>query len=261
MIVYFDECYDGNHDFLILGALFNPNPKTIHKKLVKSKRDQGYVDSTGNVREIKYAECYTFDRLKIAKMGIDCFISSTSWFRAIVIDQRDKNSYDLDYFGKPGEPKIIKEARAYKKFAELLLKSNVSNISNAVLLTDRLTRCKGDIFPELIGSNVTIYFDRNYDGIQDGSLIIEVGQGLDEFNSTLKTVDDLDIDNNAVDAAFIKLLDYLNFIEMPFNSGLSGSETNPIDIELSEDMTIETLFISGIPYMWGPVDIGIEVWV
>ena len=71
----------------------------------------------------------------------------------------------------------------------------------------------------------------------------------------------MDIDNNAVDYAFLRLLDYLNFITIPSNSGRPGSINNPIDIEISEDMTVDTLSIGGIPYMWGPVDIGIEVWV
>lgn len=44
----------------------------------------------------------------------------------------------------------MKKAKAYKKFAELLLDANTSAIRNAVLLTDRLTRCRGDLFVPLM---------------------------------------------------------------------------------------------------------------
>jgi hypothetical protein len=142
------------------------------------------------------------------------------------------------------------------------ISSNCS-LSNRVIYTARFRASTfySDIFPQAWGSNVTVYFDRNYDGAQDGSVNIEIGKDLPSFNSTLKTVDALDIDRNAVDDAFLRLLDSMNFVTVPGNTGRSGSINNPIDIELSEDMTIETLFIGGIPYMWGPVNIGIEVWV
>lgn len=101
----------------------------------------------GKVLEIKYSNCSTRLRQELCCKAIDIFIKSTSYFRAIVIDQSVMN---LDYFGKKSEPDKIKMARAYKKFAELLLSHNTENIYNGVLLTDELTRCDGDKFMEIM---------------------------------------------------------------------------------------------------------------
>ena len=111
------------------------------------------------------------------------------------------------------------------------------------------------IFPKISGSNVTVYYDKNYDGISDGSVIVAVGRYIN-FSSTAKTVDELDPDN-AIDDVFMRLLDALNFVR---GSGRSGSATNPIDVELSDELAIETTSLSGIPYMWGPVEMSISVW-
>ncbi len=151
MLTNFDECYDNAHNYLILGALFNPRHKIIHRAFVKAKRDAGYVNPDGTVREIKYALCSDSKRYKIAKLAVDCFINSDSFFRAVVVDQRPEAGFNLNYFGRRNERKAIKEARAYKKFCELLLKANIQDIQpNGLLYTDKLTRCRGDLFCQLI---------------------------------------------------------------------------------------------------------------
>jgi len=151
MLTTFDECYDNDHSYLILGALFNPRHKAIHKEFVKAKRDVGYVGIDGKVREIKYAMCTNRKRYEIAKLAVDCLKNSHSFFRAIVVDQRPESGFALTYFGKSSERKALKEARAYKKFTELLLKSNLADIQpNGLLYTDKLTRCRGDAFCQLI---------------------------------------------------------------------------------------------------------------
>jgi len=150
MLTYFDECYDGAHSYLILGALFNPSIKTIHKDFLHAKQDERYFKHDGSVREIKYNYCVNRKRLRVAKRAVDCFQNSQSFFRAIVVDQSPQSGFNIDFFGNTYEPKAIKDARAYKKFTELLLKSNISTITNGVLLTDNLTRCKGDAFLALI---------------------------------------------------------------------------------------------------------------
>ncbi len=148
-ICYFDECYDGNHSYLILGALFNPEPKKIHHDFLQAKRNKRYIKRDGTTKEIKYSTCNNSKRYKVAQRAVDCFKDSQSFFRAIVIDQRPESGFNLDFFGRPDEPKKIKDARAYKKFTELLLKSNITT-TNGVLLTDKLSRCKGDAFLPLI---------------------------------------------------------------------------------------------------------------
>lgn len=149
VLTFFDECYDDNHSYLILGALFNPKPKKIHRDFLQAKWNERYIKRDGTAREIKYSMCVDTKRYKVAQKAVDCFKDSQSFFRAIVIDQRPQSGFNLDFFGQPNEPKKLKDARAYKKFTELLLKSNITT-TNGVLLTDRITRCKGDAFLPLI---------------------------------------------------------------------------------------------------------------
>lgn len=147
MLIYFDESYDGEHRYLILGALFNPHSKFLHRELLDIKRKYNYLDSNGKGLEIKYNNCISKTREELNCEAINIFMESTSYFRAIVIDQ---TIMDLERFGKKSEPEKIKMARAYKKFAELLLAHNTENIYNGVLLTDELTRCSGDKFIEIM---------------------------------------------------------------------------------------------------------------
>lgn len=147
MLIYFDESYDNEHRYLILGALFNPHPKFLHRELLEMKKKYGFIGRDGKVLEIKYNNCKSQKREKMNCEAIDIFMKSTSYFRAIVIDQ---NVMDLDRFGKKSEDKKIKTARAYKKFAELLLSHNTEDVYNGVLLTDELTRCNGDKFIEIM---------------------------------------------------------------------------------------------------------------
>lgn len=153
MLIYFDESYDNEHRYLILGALFNPHPKFLHREWMKLKRESGYIGNDGHVLEIKYNNCINLKRQRICCGAVDIFMKSTSYFRAIVIDQ---DKLDLSYFGKKSERNSIKMARAYKKFAELLLAHNTENIYNGVLLTDELTRCSGDKFIEIMKQDFCI---------------------------------------------------------------------------------------------------------
>ncbi len=149
MLTYFDECYDGNHSYLILGALYNPRPKQIHRDFLKRKREEKYFKTDGTVQEIKYSYCVDSKRFCVARLAVDCFKESSSFFRAIVIDQRPQSGFNLDFFGRPDEPRYIKDARAYKKFTELLLKSNIT-ITNGVLLTDRMSRPKTRLLATIV---------------------------------------------------------------------------------------------------------------
>jgi hypothetical protein len=153
MILYFDESYDQEHEYLLLGVLFNPHPAFLHHAVSAVKKDNGYVYRAGTLagktKEIKYSGCSNAYLQKMACQMIDQFVRSTSWFRCVVVDQRP-GSFDLDYFGHKAESENIKKARAYKKFAEMLLDHNCKFITNATLLTDRLTRCRGDLFLELL---------------------------------------------------------------------------------------------------------------
>jgi len=85
MLIYFDESYDNEHEYLLLSALFNPHPKFLHRKFTEVKKQFKYLSKDGKLREIKYNYVTNKTKLKIAKTAIDIFFESTSWFRCIVI--------------------------------------------------------------------------------------------------------------------------------------------------------------------------------
>lgn len=146
MLIYFDETYDvPNTKYFILGALLNPHPKFLHGKLVAIKKKNKFIKPDGSLVEIKYNYCKTKRHYDVCTQAIDAFLESTSWFRCIVIKQ---NKFDINRFGKAYEPEKIKRARAYKRFAELLILHNTENVQGGVLLTDKLTHCKKDLFIE-----------------------------------------------------------------------------------------------------------------
>ena len=149
-IVYFDESYDNERRFLVLAAVINPRPKRIHQSFLAAKKRLGYVDANGAAKEIKYSYCSTNYLFKVAAGGIDSFAESDSWFRAIVVDQSPESGFDLRHFGRSNESTDLKQARAYKKFTELLLRDSCPGITGATLLVDRMTRTSGDAFLTLI---------------------------------------------------------------------------------------------------------------
>ena len=155
MIIYFDECYDNEHEFLILAALFNPHPAFLHRRLKEIKASECFFKEDGQSRELKYSRIKNAKSLRVAQKAIDAFMHSTSWFRCVVIRQ---SLIDLRFFGKPQETDAMKNARLYKKFAELLIAHNTDNVLGAVLLIDQLTRCKGDEFIEVMKQEFCIPF-------------------------------------------------------------------------------------------------------
>lgn len=141
MIVYFDESYDNDRHYLLYGALFVPPSSTLHRQLERIRRETGYDG------EIKYTKCKYPRTLSVYKQVVDAFMEDSAYFRCVVVDQ-----YHFDYsrFGNPNESESLKQARAYKKFAEMLLNPNVRGLVDATLLADKLTRCRGDEFLERI---------------------------------------------------------------------------------------------------------------
>ena len=145
MIIYLDESYDNNKKYFILGALFNSHHKFLLREIKNIKTAKNFFNNDGTFKEIKYNNCFCKENFDVARMMIDSFLKNTSYFRAIVIETA---RLDLKEFGKYNEQDKIKWARAYKKFAEMLIRYNSSKIFNGVLLTDGLTRCDGDLFIE-----------------------------------------------------------------------------------------------------------------
>lgn len=141
MIVYFDESYDTERHYLLYGALFVPPSSSLHQRCLQVRRETSYRP------ELKYTDCRNERSLKAARRFIDAFVEDSAYFRCVVVDQ---HGFDYRRFARPDEPKALGFARAYKKFAEMLLAPNLRGVSNAVFLADDLKRCNGDEFIERI---------------------------------------------------------------------------------------------------------------
>ena len=118
-----------------------------------------------------------------------------------------------------------------------------------------------DVFPEGIGRNVTVYYDNNHDGVWDGFSYVAVGSNLPEFDPNPVNASDLSPGTNAVDNAFIQLLNQLNLVTTYGNLNVSGTIGNPIDIILTADLNVQVDLLSLVPYVWGPSDMSISFWV
>lgn len=141
MIVYFDESYDNARHFLLYGALFVPPTSTLHQRFLRVRREMVYRP------EVKYHKCRNPRALRVYKKVVDVFIEDSSYFRCVVVDQ---HRFDYTRFARADESLAIAQARAYKKFAEMLLHPNLDGVTNAVFLADDLKRCDGDEFLERI---------------------------------------------------------------------------------------------------------------
>ena len=143
---------------------------------------------------------------------------------------------------------------------------NASSASSACSSSDRViykARLRasvplGSVFPSLSGGVLRIYYDTNHDGTADGFSDISIGATLPGFDPTVKTINELDIENNALHNAVVRLLDELNLVVAPGSIGRSGESTNPIDIRLDE-VSINIAGTAGVPYGWGPLDVILEV--
>jgi len=121
-----------------------------------------------------------------------------------------------------------------------------------------------DVFPKARGSKPTIYYDSNGDNIPESSKMVEVGPDPNDV---------FDPENDSIDNAFMKLIDTMNFIN-DLNAGVAdlnhtasgpsgtgdGSSSNPIDLEITEDVNFKADFISQIPSMWGPAIMDVKIW-
>jgi hypothetical protein len=121
-----------------------------------------------------------------------------------------------------------------------------------------------DVFPKAKGSRPTIYYDANGDNIPDASRTVEVGPDPNDIFDPM---------NDSIDNGFMKLIDTMNFIN-DLNPGVAdmnstttgpsgtgdGSNANPVDLEITEDVNFNSDFISQIPSMWGPAIMEVKVW-
>ncbi|MFH1445272.1 MAG: vWA domain-containing protein [Nanoarchaeota archaeon] len=106
-----------------------------------------------------------------------------------------------------------------------------------------------DVFPKAKGSTQTIWYDKDQDSVPDGSSSVQIGSDPSDIFDPM---------NDSIDDAFTRLLDSLNFIDDTGDD--DGSQTNPIDLEMVSEISFDTLFVSGVPSLWGPSKFEIIVW-
>jgi hypothetical protein len=141
MIIYLDESYDWQGVYFLLGALFVLEDHDIFLESFNSlKRVESFERADGTLRELKYAKILHGKLERTAVKAIQTFKAHNCYFRAVIVPQAQ---FDLKYFGKPYELDKIKRARAYKKFAEMLIEYNTPELTNGILFADDLSRCKG----------------------------------------------------------------------------------------------------------------------
>ncbi|ALV63910.1 hypothetical protein ADU37_CDS22130 [Thermococcus sp. 2319x1] len=126
----------------------------------------------------------------------------------------------------------------------------------------------GDVFPFLLqdyltykGYNLTYYYNGS-SGIVEKNILV----GDPPYKSI--SIDDLNPDierGYAVDDAILRLFDKLNY-RGDLNPGewrkkpFDGSQENPIDVDLSEEVKISFVDMGEIPGLFEPVQITLRVW-
>ncbi|MCY2988485.1 MAG: DUF3800 domain-containing protein [Planctomycetota bacterium] len=143
--IYVDESGTHSEEWLVIGMLFVPNHGPLHAALAKAKEDRKYFNTSpkkaARYRETHLAEFHSRYDVEVGKAWVDLFIAHNCYYRCAVVDW---SIWDSKYFGDPFEPEALKKRRAYKKWAEMLLQSELRladglpRFRNAVFYLDRL---------------------------------------------------------------------------------------------------------------------------
>src|SRR5690242_16389351 len=127
MVIYLDETYDWTGIYFMLGALFVAQDHEIFMESFNNlKREATFSQPDGGLRELKYAKIRYGKYEKAAVQAIQTFKAHNCYFRAVIVPLAQ---FDLKYFGKSYEQDKIKRARAYKKFAEMLIEYNTPELT------------------------------------------------------------------------------------------------------------------------------------
>ena len=145
MIIYFDESYDRKRRYLLLGALFLPHTRSANRQMGIIKEKYRHSAPGHRFVDVKYSKSGDRFVSAVCKEIIDLFARGTAYFRCVVVDTESRD-FSWDHFGGGRDPGPLVKARAYNRFAELLLRRNLEPVHNAVLLADRLCRTEGDDF-------------------------------------------------------------------------------------------------------------------
>lgn len=225
----------------------------ITDNVTGTKQGWYFVPNSTEVVDAKvtsYSSRFWTDRLFVKNEDM------SDWARVHWLDD-----YNLDY-KELGDPFILQIPVNYVKAAQnntLKIGTGVSAANytggspdNRVIYTVKIEVDRegySDVFPKAKGSTYTLWYDTDQDNVADGSSNVQVGSTPSDIFDPL---------NDSIDDAFMRLLDKINFIEDTGDD--DGSETNPIDLEITSDISFDSFYVSGVPSLWGPTKFEIRVW-
>jgi len=124
--IYADESGTHSDEWLIIGMLFVPDHGALHSALCRAKVETGYFNGsqkkTARYKEVHLTEFRSPRDVELGKKCVDLFVAHECYYRCVVVDW---SCWDSKYFGGPFEPESLKERKAYKKWAEMLLQVEV----------------------------------------------------------------------------------------------------------------------------------------
>lgn len=138
-----DESYDRHGKFLLIGALFVPQDASLNPPIHEIKERERYFarpERRDTWKEFSFKAAKHPRDIRVGKSMLDLFHDHDCWMRVIVIDW---SIFDPSYFGNPFEDDSVRERKAYKKWAELLLQPELRERPGGDLFMDRLARING----------------------------------------------------------------------------------------------------------------------
>jgi hypothetical protein len=217
-------------------------------------------------RVTSYSSQYWSDRLFIKN-------SSTNWSRIYWLDDFGQENYT-----ELGDPFVVDIPVEYMTSGD----NNSIRIGTGfgpdngtggspdsrVIYTGRISGLTlegySDVFPRAEGSTVTVYYDIDGDNVSDDSVTVQIGSNPSDIFDPM---------NDSIDNAFMRLLDMLNVIwdanpgdigngtsANPYDGGILAPE-NPIDFQITSDIQFDSQLSGGVPSMWGPSELEVQVWI
>lgn len=144
-----DESLDRGGRYFSLGTLFVPDGGPTVGQIEDIKAKYRRFAPGQSFSDVKYSRSGDDFTHAVCQEIIDLFIRQPGWFRALVTDTAQPG-FSWRRFSGAGTSMRLTRALAYNQLAEMLLKSALPGITNAVLLADDLNATAGDDFIQRI---------------------------------------------------------------------------------------------------------------
>ena len=148
--IYIDESGTHGKEWLVIGMLFVPDHGPLHAALCEAKDKIGYFNTSpkysAKYKETHLSKFRSQRDVDVVTKWVDLFLAHNCYFRSIVIDW---TIWDGKYFGAAFESEALKQRRAYKKWAEMLIRPETKTSENeprfyhAKLYLDKLLAIRG----------------------------------------------------------------------------------------------------------------------